>query len=80
MAQPRKPSPRAIAFQQPQTAIEGLLQARVERLFDSNARLTGALVKLRDFYLAGVPYTAAADILDEVEIAISSAEKAQDLD
>jgi hypothetical protein len=80
MSPPRKMTPRAIAFRQPQSAIEGLLQARVERLFDSNARLTGALVKLRDFYLAGIPSTAATDILFEVETAISSAEKAQDLD
>jgi hypothetical protein len=80
MTPPRKAQPRALAFRQPQSAIEGLLQARVERLFDSNARLTGALVKLRDFYLAGIPSTAAVDILDEVAIAISSAEKAQDLD
>jgi hypothetical protein len=80
MSSPRKTTPRALAFGQPQSAIEGLLQARVERLFDSNARLTGALVKLRDFYLAGIPAAAAADVLDEVETAISSAEKAQDLD
>jgi len=71
---------RAIAFRDAQSAIEGLLQARVERLFDSNARLTGALAKLRDFYLAGVPPSAAADIIEEVETAIASAEKAQDLD
>jgi hypothetical protein len=76
----RKPTPRALAFRHPQSAIEGLLQARVERLFDSNARLTGALAKLRDFYLAGIPATAASDILEEVETAIASAEKAQDLD
>jgi hypothetical protein len=76
----RKTTPRALAFRQPQSAIEGLLQARVERLFESNARLTGALVKLRDFYLAGIPSTAASDILYEVDSAISSAEKAQDLD
>lgn len=76
----KKPAPRAIAFRQPQSAIEGLLQARVERLFESNARLTEALAKLRDFYLAGVPSAAAADMLDEVQTAIASAEKAQDLD
>jgi hypothetical protein len=80
MTPPRKTTPRAIAFHQPQSAIEGILQARVERLFESNARLTGALVKLRDFYLAGIPSAAATEILDEVQIAITSAEKAQDLD
>lgn len=80
MTPPRKMTPRALAFRQPQSAIEGLLQARVERLFESNTRLTGALVKLRDFYLAGIPSSAASDILDEVAMAITSAEKAQDLD
>jgi hypothetical protein len=80
MAPPRNPPRKAIAFRQPQSAIEGLLQARVERLFESNALVTDALAKLRDFYLAGVPSAAAADMLADVETAIASAEKAQDLD
>jgi hypothetical protein len=80
MKPPRKPPRKAIAFRHPQSAIEGLLEARVERLFESNVLLTGALVKLRDFYLAGIPSAAAAEILAECQNAIASAEKAQDLD
>lgn len=80
MKSPRKPPRQAIAFKHPQSAIEGLLEARVERLFASNELLAGALVKLRDFYLAGIPPVAAAEILAEVETALASSEKAQDLD
>jgi hypothetical protein len=80
MNPPRKPPRKAIAFGHPQSAIEGLLQARVERLFESNTLLTGALVKLRDFYLAGVLPATAAEVLAEVQTALASAEKALDLD
>ncbi len=79
MNPPRKPPRKAIAFRRPQSAIEGLLQARVERLFESNMLLTEALVNLRDFYLAGVPSATASEVLAGVEAAIASAEKAQDL-
>jgi hypothetical protein len=80
MMPPRKPPRKAIAFRHAQSAIEGLLEARVERLFESNVQLTGALVKLRDLYFAGVPPAAADETLAEVQTAIAFAEKAQDLD
>ena len=78
---PMKKLPRkVIAFNAPQSAIEGLLQVRVSRLFESNVLLAGALVKLRDFYLAGVPFETAKEALAEVETALVFAEKAEDLD
>ena len=80
MKLPKKTPRKVIVFNDPQSAIEGLLQARVTRLFRSNELLAGALVKLRDFYLAGVPHETAKDVLSEVERALASAEKAEDLD
>ena len=80
MKSPKKAPRKVIVFNDPQSAIEGLLQARVTRLFRSNELLAGALVKLRDFYLAGVPYETAKDVLAEVETALASAETAEDLD
>jgi hypothetical protein len=80
MKPPRKPPRKVITFSDPQSAIEGLLQARVARLFQSNVRLAGALVKLRDFYLAEVPSETAGELLTEVDAALASAEKTEDLD
>ncbi len=80
MKLPKKAPRKAIVFNDPQSAIEGLLQARVTRLFKSNELLAGALVKLRDFYLAGIPLETAKGVLAEVETALASAETAEDLD
>jgi hypothetical protein len=80
MQSPRKPPRKIITFNDPQSAIEGLLQARVARLFQSNVRLAGVLVKLRDFYLAEVPSESAGELLTEVDAALASAEKTEDLD
>jgi hypothetical protein len=80
MKPPRKPPRKVITFNDPQSAIEGLLQARVSRLFQSNVRLAGALVKLRDFYRAEVPLETAGELLAEVDAALASAEKTEDLD
>ena len=80
MKLPKKTPRKVIVFNDPQSAIEGLLQARVTRLFKSNELLAGALVKLRDFYLAGIPHETAKDVLAEVETALASAETAEDLD
>jgi len=51
--------------------------ARIEdfvgRLLDSNDRLASALVRLRDFYLAGLPPMIADSVLAQVETALERA-------
>ena len=68
---PRKPG-QVFDFSQPQQAV-ARTEAFVGRLIESGDLLTSALVRLRDFYLAGAPPMAADKVLAQVEAALEMA-------
>jgi hypothetical protein len=73
---PPKDSGKVIAISQPQEAharIEGFMS----RLFESNHVLAAALVRLRDFYLAGAPPLVTDKVLAQVETALEMAKRAE---
>ena len=74
---PKKPPERVIEFADSQAAIDGLLEAWLPRVIESNDILTAALVRVRDFYLAGAPPVAVDGVLAEVEVALQKAARAQ---
>ena len=75
MNPPKKPS-KVIEISQPQAA-SAPIEALVIRLVESNAVLASALVRLRDFYLAGAPPFVADRVLAQVETALEMAIRAK---
>jgi hypothetical protein len=72
---PKKPSSKATVFPDAQGAIEGTLDAWLPPLIQANEILTAALIRIRDFHLAGAPSDNA--ILIDVVTALEAATKAQ---
>jgi hypothetical protein len=72
-----KPPVKATVYPDPQSAVDGLLDAWLPRLIESNEILMAALVKLRDSYLAGTPLAEAAETLSEVKDALEWAAMVQ---
>jgi len=66
-----------IEFPDIHAAIDGLLDAWLPRLIVSNEILFAALVRVRDYHLAGAPEAAADQVLAEVEAALEKAAKIQ---
>ena len=75
MSTPKNPG-KAIAISQPQDT-----DARIEgfrsRLIESNQVLAAALVRLRDFYLAGAPPLVTDNVLAQVETALEMAKRVE---
>jgi len=73
---PPKNSGKVIEISQPQDAnarIEGFTR----RLIESNEMLAAALVRLRDFYLAGAPPLVADKVLAQVDTALEMAKRTE---
>jgi hypothetical protein len=71
-----KDSGKVIPISQPQDAyarIEGFMS----RLIESNQVLAAALVRLRDFYLAGAPPLVKDKVLARVETALEMAKRVE---
>jgi hypothetical protein len=75
VSSPKKLSSKATVFPDAQGAIEGTLDAWLPPLIEANEILTAALIRIRDFHLAGVPSDNA--ILLDVVTALEAAGKAQ---
>lgn len=75
MDPPKKPG-KVIAISQPQDAV-ARIEAFVGRLLESSDLLAAALVRLRDFYLAGAPPLAADKVLAQVDAALEMAARAK---
>lgn len=75
MDAPKKPG-KVIEFSQPRDAV-ARIEAFVGRLMESSDLLAAALVRLRDFYLAGAPPLAADKVLAQVETALEMAARAK---
>jgi hypothetical protein len=70
--------PHSVAeFPDIHAAIDGLLDAWLPRLIVSNEILFAALVRVRDYHLAGAPETGADGVLADVEAALERAARAQ---
>jgi hypothetical protein len=75
MGTPKNPG-KAIAISQPQETYarrEGFMS----RLLESNEVLAAALVRLRDFYLAGAPPLVTDKVLAQVETALEMARRVE---
>jgi hypothetical protein len=75
MMPPKDPG-EVIPISQPQDAyarIEGFMS----RLVESNHVLAAALVRLRDFYLAGAPPLVTDKVLAQVETALEMAKRVE---
>jgi hypothetical protein len=66
---------KVIAFAQPQQHAVVRIEAFMGRLIESSDLLAAALVRLRDFYLAGAPPLAADNVLAQVAAALEVAER-----
>ena len=77
MDSPKKPPVNATVFPDPQSAVDAVLEAWLPRLIEINEILMAALVKLRDFYLAGTPAVEAEEALEEVKAALDRAAMVQ---
>jgi hypothetical protein len=74
-----KRSPDAVMeFPDSQAAIDGILDVWLPRIVKSNQILTAALMRVRDYYLAGTPPLAAQRVLAEIESALEKAAQAHD--
>jgi hypothetical protein len=74
---PDKTPANAIAYPDPQAAVDAVLEAWLPRLIESNEVLSAALVRLRDFYLAGTPPMESGDALAQVKTALEWAAMVQ---
>ena len=74
---PPEKSGKVIEFSQPQEPQHAVvrIEAFVGRLIESSDLLAAALVRLRDFYLAGAPPLAADKVLAQVAAALEMAER-----
>ena len=66
---------KVIQFAQPQQHAVVRIEAFTGRLIESSDLLAAALVRLRDFYLAGAPPLAADNVLAQVAAALELAER-----
>ncbi len=66
---------KVIEFAQPQQHAIVRIEAFMGRLIESSDLLSAALVRLRDFYLAGAPPLAADKVLAQVAAALEMAER-----
>ena len=73
----KKPPGNVIEFPDAHAAIDGLLDAWLPRLIESNEILTNALLRVRHFILSQAPSLEADRLLAEVEDALQRAVKAQ---
>jgi hypothetical protein len=73
----KKPPSSVVEFPDAHAAIDGLLDAWLPRLIESNEILTDALVRLRDFHLAGAHPVPAEQLRAEVEAALERAARAK---
>jgi hypothetical protein len=71
---PPKKSDKVIEVAQPQDAY-ARVESFMRRLMESNLALAAALVRLRDFYLAGAPPLVADKVLAQVETALEMAKR-----
>lgn len=74
--EPPKKRGKVIELPKPQDAV-GRIEAFVGQLLESNDLLTAALVRLRDFYLAGSPEMITDRVLAQVETALERARRAK---
>jgi hypothetical protein len=74
--EPTKKSGKVIEISQPQDS-SARIEAFVSRLMESNEVLATALVRLRDFYLAGAPTLVADKVLAQVHNALEMAARAK---
>ncbi len=74
MNPPEKPG-KVIEFAQPQQHAVVRIEAFMGRLIESSDVMVAALVRLRDFYLAGAPPLAADKVLAQVAAALEMAER-----
>ena len=72
---PKKPG-KVIEISQPQDAA-ARIEVFVSRLVEGNEVLAAALVRLRDFYLAGAPPLVADKVLAQVHTALEMATRAK---
>jgi hypothetical protein len=77
MDSPKKPPAKATTYLDKRSATGPVLEAWLPRLVESNETLVAALVRLRDFYLAGAPRTEAKEVLVQVRVALERAEIVQ---
>jgi hypothetical protein len=77
MDSPKKPPAKANTYLDKGSAADPGLEAWLPRLVESNETLMAALVRLRDFYLAGAPRTEAKEVLVQVRVALERAELVQ---
>jgi hypothetical protein len=73
---PPEKSGKVVAFSQPRLQPQHAvvrIEAFVGRLIESNDLLAAALVRLRDFYLAGAPPLVADEVLAQVEATLEMA-------
>jgi hypothetical protein len=73
---PPKASSKVIEISQPRDA-SARIEAFMMRLMESNEVLAAALVRLRDFYLAGAPPLVADKVLAQVDTALEMATRAK---
>jgi hypothetical protein len=71
MDAPKKPG-KVIAFSRPPDAV-ARIEAFVGRLIESSDVLAAALVRLRDFHIAGAPPRVADSVLAQVDAALEAA-------
>jgi hypothetical protein len=67
---------KVIELPRPPDAV-ARIEAFVGRLVESNDGLAAALVRLRDFYLAGSPQLITDRVLAQVEVALERAARAK---
>jgi hypothetical protein len=77
MDSPKKPPAKATSYLDKESTTNPVLEAWLPRLIESNEALMAALVRLRDFYLAGGPRTEAKEVLVQVRVALERAEMVQ---
>ena len=63
---------KVIEFARPQQPAVVRIEAFMGRLIESSDMLAAALVRLRDFYLAGAPPLAADKVLAQVAVALET--------
>jgi hypothetical protein len=73
---PPKKRGKVIELPKPQDAV-ARIEAFVGRLVESNDLLAAALVRLRNFYLAGAPPLITDRVLAQVEAALERAARAK---
>jgi hypothetical protein len=73
----KKPPGNVIEFPDAQAAIDGLLDVWLPRLIESNEILTDALVRIREYYLAGALSLPTDQVLAELEVALERAARAR---